>query len=87
MSFISRFVLIDVNPYVDITTGKMDAYKAAIYRVRGGNLRIAGKIKIFARHLSLFWPLLFSPGVKYLYKNGKMATPLNLTYAHNVMYI
>jgi hypothetical protein len=44
MALISRLVLIDVNPYVDITTGKMDAYKPAICRVRGGNLRIAGKI-------------------------------------------
>ena len=87
MAFIGRFVLIDVNPYVDITTGKMDANKAAIYRVRGGNLRIAGKIKIFARHLSLLWFLLYSSRVKYLYKNGKLASPLNLTYAHNVMYI
>jgi len=87
MALISRFVLIDVNPYVDITTGKMYAYKAAICRIRGGDFRIAGKIKIFARHLSLLWPPLYSPGVKYLSKNGKMPTPLNLTCAHNVMYI
>ena len=87
MAFISRFVMIDINPYVDITTGKMHAYKAAICTVRGGDLRFAGKIKIFARHLSSLWPRLFSPRIKYLYKNGKMATPLNLTYAHNVMYI
>jgi hypothetical protein len=59
MAIISRFVLIDVNPYVDITTGKMDAYKAAICRVRGGDLRIAGKIKIFARHLSLLWSPMY----------------------------
>ena len=87
MALIGRLVLIDVNPYVDVTTGKMHAYKAAICRVRGGNLRIAGKIKIFARHLSLLWPQMYSPGLNISMKNGKLAKPLNLTYPHNVMYI
>jgi hypothetical protein len=49
MPLVCRFVLIDVNPYVDVTTGKMNPYKAAIFCLcRGGELSIAGKIKISA---------------------------------------
>jgi hypothetical protein len=72
MALIGRFRLIDVNPYVDITTGKMYANKSAICRVRGGGLRIAGKIKIFARHLPLPGPAMFNRGYHACFKKMKL---------------
>jgi hypothetical protein len=51
VTFVRRFALIDVNPYVDVTTGEMDAHETTFCRLSTGiRLRIAAKIEMFACH-------------------------------------
>jgi hypothetical protein len=51
VTFVCRFASIDVNPYIDVTTGEMNAHETTFCRLLNGIIPwIAIEIEVFACH-------------------------------------